>query len=219
MKRLPASLFAGALLLLACPPASAQATLSLLGGVNIASLDVSARDVVEDTAALRRMSVGFALSLPVGGWLGLQLGASMAQKGGSVLVRDSAGSNESRIRANYFEVTALGRLRIPLLGSFVSAHVVGGPALGIETSCDVTLFFGRDGAGVEESEDCADDRDRNDYGLAAGAGVDIWLAGRLGISLGVLYTLGLADLNTTEDTSGDRTRTLTLRGGLVLSLG
>ncbi len=219
MKRLRTPLLTGALLLLSTPPATAQITFSMLGGVNIASLDVSARDIIEDTVALRRMSVGLALSLPVGGALGLQLGASMAQKGGSVFVRDSAGSNESHIRANYFEVTALGRLGIPLLGSFVSAHLVGGPALGIETSCDVLLFFDRGGVDAEESEDCSEERDRNDYGLAAGGGVDIWLSGMLGISLGVLYTRGLADLNTTEDTSGTRTRTLTLRGGLVLSLG
>jgi len=219
MKRLPTSLFAAALLLPCGSAASAQTTFALLGGVNIASLDVSARDIIEDTVALQRMSVGLALSLPVGGGLGLQLGASMAQKGGSVFVRDSAGNNESHIRANYFEVTALGRLGIPLLGSFLSAHLVAGPALGIETSCDVLLFIDRSGIDAEESEDCADDRDRNDYGVAGGGGVEIWLSGRLGVSLGVLYTRGLADLNTTEDTSGTRTRTLTLRGGLVLSLG
>ena len=219
MKRLPTSLLAGALLLLSGSPTSAQTTFSLLGGVNIASLDVSARDIIEDTEALRRMSVGIALSLPVGGGLGLQLGASMAQKGGSVLVRDIVMGTRNHIRANYFEVMALGRLGIPLLGSLVSAHLVGGPALGIETSCDVLLFFDRDGVEVEESSDCADDRDRNDYGLAAGGGVEIWLSGRLGVSLGVMYTRGLAELDTTEDTSGNRTRTLTLRGGLVLSLG
>lgn len=219
MKRLPTPLLAGALLLVPGPTASAQTTFSLLGGVNIASLDVSALDIIEDTVALRRMSVGLALSLPVGGALGLQIGASMAQKGGSVFLRDRNGSNESHIRANYFEVTALGRLGIPLLGSFVSAHLVGGPALGIETSCDVVFYFDRGGGDAEESSDCSDDRDRNDYGLAAGGGVDIWLSGMLGISLGVLYTRGLADLDTTEHTSGNRTRTLTLRGGLVLSLG
>ena len=66
MKRLPTSLFAAALLLPCGPAASAQTTFALLGGVNIASLDVSARDIIEDTVALRRMSVGLALSLPVG---------------------------------------------------------------------------------------------------------------------------------------------------------
>ena len=218
MNRLSTSLLAGALLLLPGSPASAQTTFSLLGGVNIASLDVSARDVIEDTVALRRMSVGLALSIPVGGGLGLQLAASMAQKGGSVFIRDTIGSNESHIRANYFEVMALGRLGFPLLGSLVSAHLVGGPALGIETSCDVVLYD-RDGIKVEESSDCDDDdRNKNDYGLAGGGGVEIWLSARLGVSLGVLYTMGLADLDTTEDTSV-KNKTLTLRGGLVLSIG
>ena len=216
MKRFPTALLVGTLLPVSALPASAQATFSVLGGVNIASLDVSARDIIEDTVALRRMSAGLALSLPVGEGIGLQLGASMAQKGGSLLVRDSAGSNKRHVRANYFELTALGRLGIPLLGSFLSAHLVGGPALGIETSCDVVLFSDRDDG---DSRDCADDRDRNDYGLAAGGGVEIWLSGSLGLTLGVLYTRGLADLGTTDDDSGNRTRTLTLRGGLVLALG
>lgn len=219
MKRLPTSLLAGALLLIPGQSASGQTSFSLLGGVNIASLQVSARDIIEDTVALRRMSVGFALAVPVGGGLGLQLGASMAQKGGSVLVRDSAAGRESHLRANYFEVMALGRLGIPLLGSFVSAHLLAGPALGIETSCDIVVFYDRGGVDVEEASDCAEDRDRNDYGVAGGGGVEIWLSPRLGISLGVLYTRGLADLDATEEGAMDRTRTLTLRGGLVLSFG
>ena len=219
MKRFPTSLLAGALLLLPGSPASAQTTtFSLLAGVNIASLDVSARDVIEDTVALRRMSVGLALSVPVGGVLGLQLAASMAQKGGSVFVRDTVGTSESHIRANYFEVMALGRLGFPLLGSLVSAYLVGGPALGIETSCDV-VFYDQDGIKAEESSDCDDeDRDQNDYGLAGGGGVEIWLSARLGVSLGVLYTMGLADLDTTKDKSL-KNKTLTLRGGFVLSIG
>ena len=217
MKRFPIQLLAGALLLLHGSPVAAQNTFSVLGGVNIASLDVSARDIIEDTVALRRMSVGVALSVPVGGGLGLQFGASMAQKGGSLLVRDTVAGGESHIRANYFELTALARVGVPLLGSFVSAHLLGGPALGIETSCDVVLFEDRDGGDAEEPSDCNDDRDTNDYGLAAGGGVEIWLSERLGISLGVLYTRGLADIAIGEDSA--RNRTLTLRGGLVLSAG
>ena len=218
MKRLSTSLFAGALLLLPASPASAQNTLSLLGGVNIASLDVSARDIIEDTVALKRMSVGIALAVPVGGGLGLQFGASMAQKGGSLLVRDSIAEGESHVRANYFELMALARIGIPLLGSFVSAHLVGGPALGIETSCDLVLFSDGDDTTDQESMECKEDRDTNDYGLAAGGGVDIWLSERLGVSIGVLYTRGLADIGIAEDES-IRNRTLTLRGGLVLSIG
>lgn len=219
MKRLPTSLLAGALLLVPGGSASGQTNFSVLGGVNIASLRVSARDVIEDTVALRRMSVGLALAVPVGGGLGLQLGASMAQKGGSVLVRDSAAGGKSHLRANYFEVTALARLGIPLLGSFISAHGLAGPALGIETSCDIVLFHDRDGVDGDDASECAEDRERNDFGVAWGGGVEIWLSPRLGISLGVLHTRGLADLHATGEGAMDRTRTLTLRGGLVLSFG
>lgn len=218
MKRLSTSLLAGAMFLLPGKPASAQNTLGLLGGVTIASLDVSARDIIEDTEALKRMSVGLSLSVPVGSLLGLQFGASMAQKGGSLLARDTIAGGESRIRANYFELMALARVGIPLLGRFVSAHLVGGPALGIETSCDVVLFSDEEDTAEEESADCEDDRDTNDYGLAAGGGVEVWLSDRLGVTLGVLLTRGLADLGIVED-EGVRNRTLTLRGGLVLSIG
>ena len=218
MKRLPTSLLAGAVLLLPGKPASAQNTLGLLGGVNIASLDVSARDIIEDTVALKRMSVGITLSMPVGSLLGLQFGASMAQKGGSLLTRDTVADGKSRIRANYFELMALARLGIPLLGRFVSAHLVGGPALGIETSCDVELFAGGGGTMENQSAECEEDRDTNDYGLAAGGGLEIWLSDRLGLTIGVLLTRGLADLGIADDESV-RNRTLTLRGGLVLSIG
>ncbi|MDE2764375.1 MAG: hypothetical protein OXQ94_02550 [Gemmatimonadota bacterium] len=218
MKRLPTSLLACAVLLLPGESASAQNTLALLGGVNIASLDVSARDIIEDTVALRRMSVGVSLSVPVGTLLGLQFGASMAQKGGSLLVHDTISGGDFRIRANYFELTALARLGLPLLGRFVSAHLVGGPALGIETSCDVELFSDGDGATDEQSAECDEDRDTNDYGLAMGGGVEVWLSERLGVTLGVLLTRGLADLAISDDDSV-KNRTLTLRGGLVLSIG
>ena len=80
------------------------------------------------------------------------------------------------------------------------------------------LFSDGEGETDEESAGCEDDRDTNDYGLAAGGGVEIWLSDRLGVTLGVLLTRGLADLGIVED-DGVRNRTLTLRGGLVLSIG
>jgi len=53
--------------------------------------------------------------------------------------------------------------------------------------------------------------------VAAGGGLELWLADRLGISLGALYTHGLQDIDTSNDSL--RRRTLALRGGFVYLRG
>ena len=82
MKSLPLS-FLIPLFLVLGTPVSAQTTVSLMGGLNSATLDWDA-DVVPAWffLSVKRMSVGLAATFPVSGRFGIQLGGTYSQKGG-----------------------------------------------------------------------------------------------------------------------------------------
>ena len=78
------------------------------------------------------------------------------------------------------------------------------------------------GTDFEINEGCDDgdviDRSNFDLGLAGGGGIEIGLSDALGVSLGVLYTFGLLDLDE-HDRDSLKHRVLSVRVGLVYSIG
>ena len=100
------------------------------------------------------------------------------------------------------------------------AHLLAGPALGFETSCNAMMSATFDGGSISRSEPCGDDLNRSsyDFGLASGGGLNIDLTDTLGLDVGVLYNHGLKDLDA-ADGSSVRHRVLTLRAGLSYLVG
>ncbi len=206
-------LFAGA-------PASAQIHLSMMGGANLASTELSSDEVAVPTSeTVTRISVGVAATFPVAGHFGIQLGGGYSQRGSNSQFTDGDATGESLIEADYAELTALGRLAIPLYGDRIGIHLLAGPAFAYETSCDATLSTTVEDRAVSNSAACGDalDRPSFDFGLVGGGGLEIGLTRDLGLDFGALYNYGLTDLDN-ADTATVRHRVLTLRAGLSYSI-
>jgi opacity protein-like surface antigen len=244
MKWFPTACLA-VLLLLPSTPASAQTTVSAMGGLNMASLDLDVDDALAPILqSVNRMSVGLTSTFPVSDRFGIQLGGTYSQKGGSVdvlgmlsLMADMAmmpgmegmdlkseleGMDlKSEIEMDYIELTVLAEVRLPLSGERVSAHLLGGPALALRSSCQMAFSVSRGTFSLDGSEACDEidlDSKAFDIGLAGGGGIEIGLTDKLNARLGLLYTLGLLDIS--EDDSGTlKHRALTLRAGLGYPVG
>lgn len=220
MKRLATSLLV-TMLLLPGIPARAQTTLAISGGMNVASMDFAGEtEFVPDFQSVNRASIGLAVTFPVFARLGLRLGGNYSQKGGLAEVSMGGLTGESFLDSDYLELTALARVRVPTAGDRVAVNLLAGPALALETSCELgATAVDRTGSTSEYNETCDDadfDRLRHDLGLAAGGELEIGLAEKLGLSIGVLYTHGVLDIDTVDDASLKH-RALTLRAGLVYS--
>ena len=223
MKRFATPLLATILLLLTVTPALGQVSLAVTGGVNIASMDISTgSDFAPDLKSVTRLSIGLAANIPASDGWGLQLGGSYSQKGGRYEISEQGVNAESRVETDYLEFTVLGRAQFPVSGDRVSAHLLAGPALALESSCQLTAKATGPGGGTREfAEDCDDirlDRSTYDFGLAGGGGLEIKLADTLGMSFGLLYTYGLLDLDK-SDSDFMKQRALSLRAGMVYSIG
>ena len=222
MKRSSTLFFAAALLLLSQAPASAQTKIALTGGATISSLDITTDDdFYPDFQSVTRLSIGLAATIPMSDGFGIQLGGAYSQKGGSLEFTEGGIVGESSIETDYLEFTALGKVGLPLFGDRASAYLLAGPALAFESSCQLRASATSGTESFEIDTDCDEgdlDRPNYDYGLAGGGGLEIGFTDKLGISLGLLYTYGLQDL---DDNSGDsvKNRSLTLSGGFVFSIG
>lgn len=221
MKRLALSLLAVVLLLLAQAPAAAQTTLALSGGINLASANVEdASAMVPDIVSITRASVGLAAGFSLTDRFGIQLGSRYAQKGVGLELNEDGANIESRVELDYLEFTVLGRLRFPLAGDRVSLHVLTGPAVALETGCGLSATAGFGGETVELEEECDQvdlERSPVDLAWAVGGELDIGISDNVSAFPGILYTYGLADVDTATRASL-KNRSLTLQIGLAYAL-
>ena len=105
------------LLLVPATPAAGQTSLSLTGGINVASLEVDSSDpLVPNLQSVSRMSIGLAATIPISERVAIQLGGAYSQKGGSLEVQEDGATIASDIELDYIELTALARVGLPLVG-------------------------------------------------------------------------------------------------------
>jgi len=71
---------------------------------------------------------------------------------------------------------------------------------------------------VSESESCDDITKSTDFGIAAGAGVEMAVSDGLRLGLDLIYSLGLVNIDDTS-TENTKTRLLALQAGFVIPLG
>lgn len=218
-------------------PARAQTTLSLTGGVSLTSLNTDFDGALApDIESLTGMSVGLAATIPVTDRFGVQLGGRYVQKGGSLDLlgmmmgmfgrlegMEQVTSLETDFRMDYVEFSALARVGFPLSGDRMSGHLLAGPALGLQSSCEVGVRISEPGfPEADVNMDCEEFgpifKGKLDLGLAGGAGIDIGLTDSIDAHLGLLYTLGLSNVLDDDDETMKH-RAFTIRAGLAIPVG
>ena len=220
---LPVVLF----VLAASSPASAQATLSLTGGVNLSTLAAdapSARDVWH-SESLARMSIGLAATVPASKYLGIQAGIAYAQKGGRLSALDNRQLVTVDMALDYFEFTLLAVPTLPLSSwERSSVRFFVGPTLASRVSCDFDAsgWLGAEHVAAAGSCDAGPDEIEAamDLGVTLGGGVVVGVTDRTDVSVDLLYTLGLIPVGGGDSYwSGPRHRVLSLRAGVALPIG
>ena len=225
-------------------PAFAQTALSLTGGINFTSV-ATETGLAANYDAAKRLFTGVAATVPVAGSFQVRLGASFSQKGNfyaldRIVPKDpnypTFGTLEPHLdlhlKMGYLEFTALASLASPVSGGPVAVRVLAGPAIGLLASCRATGTEYEEGRPSRTTTvSCPGEAQiaTLDFGLAGGAGLNVELTDRLGVTTDLLYTHGLkdagdawvgsdpGDINRERDLSA-RHRVLTLSAGLTYSI-
>ncbi|MDE2721277.1 outer membrane beta-barrel protein [Candidatus Palauibacter polyketidifaciens] len=209
--------------LLIAAPLMGQATLGFRGGLSDATISSDLEDTAEQEAR-RGVVAGLDITFPVGSAVQLRIGGAYVQKGTNLAVDSpSEGIRGSTgIEADWVQASALVRIGTPR-GRGASFGLLLGPWAASLISCETSLDFEVSGLGpVSESMSCDDVTTSTDFGVAAGAGVEMAISDGLRLGVDLIYSLGLANVDdTSDDTSMDTTNTrhLALQAGFVIPLG
>ena len=220
MKRLLDFGFA-ALLLLPGTAASAQHTVSLLGGMNLTVIANHSTDGLYPVAFQRTtganlgIATSFMLSPPdAGETLSLQLAGTHSQKGGIL------GEGGVDFELDYLELALLANARFPSIVDGVFIRFFVGPALGWLRSCQRSRPATDDQPGT--SNPCGEGEFRSrDHSVVAGSGLELRFVDRLWVTTSFLYTIGLGYFDHGDENSDGvlKHRALTLRTGLSIPIG
>lgn len=221
MKRLVILAASLPLLFLANANVSAQVRIAVTGGVNLTSSEERLANFAFSTEAVPRSStIGLSAIVPLPSIFALELGGAYSERGRE-LVYGWCGTpprERALVSMEYLEFRAAGRVNLPLAGNRVLAFVTAGPALAWKLSChsSSTIPNGpRYGSGSGSCGGIAElDLDKLDLGLAGGVGLEVGMAGRLGVTVSTVYNRGMRDLHQDEDYYV-KLRTVTIQGGLV----
>jgi len=205
--------------LLIAAPLVGQTTLGFRGGLSDATISSDLNDVA-DQEARRGVIAGLDIAFPVGSAVELRIGGAYVQKGTTTPVDlPSEGVRGSTsIEADWVQASALVRIGTPR-DSGASFGLLLGPWAASLLSCEASLDYDVGGLGpVSESLSCDDTTTSTDFGVAAGAGVEMAISGGLRLGVDLIYSLGLANV---DDTSTDtvNTRHLALQAGFVVPFG
>ena len=242
MRRFAISL-AALLLLLPGGSAHGQVTLSVAGGghftESVIGYSPSTRTWGEASPRSRHgWALGIAAGLPISDKWGIQLGAGLSEKGyrgqhTCVLGEWGEFSCLAETLIPYLEAMILADRRFELTAR-VSLHLLAGPFLAFQGNSERKIVI----SDREEVRFLVEPREIGafDFGVAGGARVEIGVYGKLGLSVGTLYTHGLRNIDTVEGVGRDtavpliwryyavnaytvKTRSLTFRTGLTYSIG
>lgn len=231
MKRLATPLLAAALVL---PPGAAafgQTTLTVTTGVNRTSIGVDLARYVyphfdsyrpPDFRPATGLVIGLAVTRPLSGNLSLEAGGRYAKKGARWKSWSDGVHFESGMEPEYLELATLLKVGLGLPGSRVSAYATAGPAVAFKASCEWNEVVSIRGVVVNEVNAACGSAglglSRFDFGVSGGTGVEVALYDGMGVSVGVVYTLGL--LNVGASRAGHlKNRAMSLRAGVVTPIG
>ena len=190
--------------------AAAQTSLTVAGGLNLASVTMEAEGLSISPESVTRLAIGASLEMPLSERFGLHLGGAYSQKGFAI----NAFGAEASTEIDYLEFTALGGMPFSV-SDRATLHLLAGPALALKVSCGVSASF----MGENLSEDCEDGPKSMDLGLMSGARLEFGISEKMGLSVGALYNLGLTNMDEGGDAESIKSRVMTLQAGVVYSIG
>ena len=154
----------------------------------------------------RNASGGF--SLRVVDAIGLRVEAGYVEKGAGAEVNEDGMAGQLNIEIDYLVLRAL----LEIGGDF---HLLAGATVGRDRRCNVAIDVSIEGIDRSREASCDDMRiDTNtDYGITAGAGLNL---GLLGVTL--LATEGLTEIFAGDNAPTGRNRTISLVGSFRIPL-
>jgi hypothetical protein len=177
-----------ALILAFAVPATGQVRVSVIGGVNVASLDADADDFTTPDSKIGLVG-GAAVTIPVMPRLTIRPEVLYSQQGGS----GTSDGDDVTFAGELIEIPVLAQINF---GGRFRPFVLAGPTFGFVATA-------REKSDSVPDNDISDEVSRWDAGLMVGAGVAI--SDRLGVE--VRYKLGLKDV-ALDDSDDVRTRVL-----------
>ena len=197
-------------------------TLAVQGGLSRATL--SGSDADGEVNSRNGLKIGAAATVPVTDRFGVQFGGAYVQKGArlSASLEDDfeieGAALSTTFKLDYIEVSALGKVGIPLGESSASMHLFAGPVVAFNTKSEVNVpVFG--------TIDLGEAVKSTDFGLAGGIGAGIPVSEGMTLSIAALYTLGLQSIAKDYDDEdieldeGGKNRALTVQIGLGFPIG
>lgn len=178
-------------LLVSAGTATAQTSLGVKAGINLANLSISTADDTFEPENRTGFVAGVFVTIRGGGIFAFQPEVLVSSQG----AKFSDGSDSGTAKIDYLQVPLLARIGPSNVG------IVVGPSIGYRIKAKLS------GAGLTEDQDFSDQIERMDVGLVAGVTGDI---GRL--VLDGRYTWGLTNIEkeATADKTKNRVISLTL---------
>jgi hypothetical protein len=221
--------FALCLLLFAlviCISAQAQNYVGVVGGLNLANIDLDPNPGI-DFDRLNRMAIGGVLGLQLVDHLKLHIEPMYLQKGARQKDFDlSLGDSEFKYKIETVELPVL--LRLDLTSSRVQPYLLAGPTAAVITNTTVEVTA----SGIEFKGDADNTAKTFDFGVGFGGGLSVQFGGQA-LFLEGRCSLGLSNVNEGGDVSLESenisevitidpddvsTRGLQVMAGIVLSL-
>ena len=212
MKSLLHALPVAALIGLAAPSLTAQVALGVRAGASLSEFVVTGV-VIEAEERRRGIMLGLTAAVPLHTRFGVEFGVSYVQRGSN----STLASVNVDFWPNYLQASMLGTASAPVFGETLALRLLAGPALGRETSCkQETRFLLQPIVVLLECDDPESNPKTTtyDFGLVGGAGVRFSPAGRISLTLDLLYSHGLRSILDTELAQTAENRAFTLQAGL-----
>lgn len=203
---------------LAAGPAAGQVTLGVTVGWSSSMVRLAGIEILGEESRTG-LAAGASATLPLSQSLGLRLEGSYVQRGATW---SDGKLGDVSAMVDYVQLAALGRISLPLVGSRISLHLLAGPAVAREMSCEVKVEYALQP--IILAGKCTDEETYNpthaiDVGVVGGAGVQVGVAGRTALSLDFLYTYGLRSIYAGELERTVHNRAMTIQGGLAFPVG
>lgn len=205
------------LVLLTVTPTEAQITFGIRAGASMSEVEVTGLHIDEQTPR-REYMLGASVGVPLSSRLGVEFRGAYIQRGSTSTLLQLG---DVDLRIQYLRIAGLARATAPLAGP-LSVHVLGGPAIALETSCqrDTTLALQPMVLSVE-----CDDPESNavtglfDFGVIGGGGIRFAPPGRIMLTVDLLYSYGTRSFLEPDQDYTAKNRALELQAGIDFSIG
>ena len=212
------ALLAAALPVLASPGAAAQVTLGI--GVGASSSELIVTGLAIDSQEPRRgPALSLSAAVPLSRRFGVEFAAGHIRRGSTSTLLQ-LGDVDYRIQ--YLQFSALGKASVPVIGERLSVHLLAGPALRLETSCErearlvlqpITYLVECDAPEADSKTAAVD------YAVLGGVGARLATTSRLGFRVDFIYSRGLRSFFESATETTARNRAITLQAGLDFPIG